>query len=90
MLDMPSLIKRWKRVRSKIDCLDRPREHVLLTTLTGGQIRLDQVPQINKKKRDGMTALARPVHSPCIFMYNNISDRLVKERLCTQDPASLS
>lgn len=25
-----------------------------------------------------MPALARPVHSPCIFMYNNISDRLVE------------
>lgn len=25
-----------------------------------------------------MPALARPMHSPCIFMYNNISDRLVE------------
>jgi hypothetical protein len=35
--------------------------------IPGGQTRMDQVPQINKTARDGMTALAHPVHLHVYF-----------------------
>jgi len=50
---------------------------------------MDQVPQINKKTTDGMTTFTRLYIYPCIFMYKNIYNGLVKDLLRTnQDSTS--
>ncbi|CAG1965285.1 unnamed protein product [Fusarium graminearum] len=55
----------------------------------GGQIRMDQVPQINKKTTDGMTAFLRPVHLP-VYFYSSAFPRKRKHIMTSSQSISSS
>lgn len=73
MLEMPKLIKAWKRVRTK-EAKNKllPKSHVL-TRRTGGKEELDQMAQINQTAMaamDYMPFSGGTVYTLCILLYN--------------------
>lgn len=79
MLEMPKLIKTWKRVRTASHMNYSRR--LLLTRRAGREEELDQVAEIGYTTCSCSSGLIyhrrwNVVHTPCISMYHNLKIRL--------------